>query len=77
MPIALSDDELQIVMDGARPLAPHDRDAFLRAIAHQLSRQPELGPGTVHRLVRETQRLYFEPPRFADSMNKSRPRRAG
>jgi len=61
VPISLSDDELASVMDGARPLAPHDRDDFLRAIAHQSARQPELGRGVVHRLVREPQRLYFDP----------------
>jgi hypothetical protein len=77
MPIALNDDELSAVMDGARPLAPQDRDAFLRAIAHQLSTCADVGPGTVHRLVRETQRLYFDPPKFADSMSAPRSRRLG
>jgi hypothetical protein len=62
MPLSLSDDELEIVMTCAAPLAPEDRDKFLRDIAHQLSSQPELGPGAVHRLVRETQRRYFDPP---------------
>jgi hypothetical protein len=33
MSISLSDDELRIVMDCAQPLAPQDRNAFLRDVA--------------------------------------------
>jgi hypothetical protein len=77
MPISLSDDELAAVMDGARPLAPEHRDAFLRDIAAELAKHPdELGPGIVHRLVRETQRRYFDPPTFADTLSGPRSRRA-
>jgi hypothetical protein len=32
----------------------------------------ELGPGAVHRLVRDTQRRYFDPPRFADALSAPR-----
>jgi hypothetical protein len=78
MPVSLSDDELRIVMDCAQPLAPKDRDKFLRDIAHQLSTYPEeLGPGAVHRLVREIQQRYFDPPRFATTLSAPRPRRTG
>ena len=63
MPVSLTDDELQIIMDGARPLAREDRDAFLHAIAHRLSTCADVGPGSVHRLVREMQKLYFSAPR--------------
>jgi hypothetical protein len=31
--ISLTDDELQVVLDAARPLAPKDRDQFLRDVA--------------------------------------------
>jgi hypothetical protein len=36
MPVSLSDSELQTVMDCSQPLAPKDRDAFLRAVAAEL-----------------------------------------
>ncbi len=63
MPVSLSDDKLAIVMDCAPPFAPKDRDAFLRDVATELAKHPdEFGPGTVHRLVRETQRRYCDPP---------------
>ena len=63
--VSLSDTELTAIMDAARPLAPGDRDAFLRSVAAELAQYPdELGPGVVHRLVREVQRRYFDPPSF-------------
>jgi hypothetical protein len=62
MPVSLSDDELAIVMDCARPLDPKARDAFLRDIAAELAKHAERGLGLVHRLVRDLQRRYFDPP---------------
>ena len=48
-----------------RPLAPGDRDAFLRSVAAELAQYPdELGPGVVHCLAREVQRRYLNPPSF-------------
>jgi hypothetical protein len=65
MPVSLSDDELAIVMDCAAPLALKDRDVFLHDVAAALAKHPgELGRGAVHRLVREMQRRYFDPPSF-------------
>jgi hypothetical protein len=65
MPISLSDAELAIVMTARSRFAPKDRDKFLRDVAHQLSsHHHELGPGAVHRIVRETQRRYFDAPSF-------------
>ena len=52
MPLALTDDELRIVMDAARPLPPHDRGAFLRAVAEELAKHRELGPGVAEALAR-------------------------
>jgi hypothetical protein len=54
------------VLNATKPLAVHDRDAFLRAVAHALEQAGgDIGPGTVHRAIRETQRRYFLPPRVA------------
>jgi hypothetical protein len=63
-PIRLTDDELTAVMSAARPLAVERRDAFLQAVAHQLSGHNVIGPGVVHRVVAETQRQFFDPPEF-------------
>jgi hypothetical protein len=45
--IALTDDELSAVMDACKPLRPGDRDPFLRALAQELRREPQLGPVAV------------------------------
>jgi hypothetical protein len=61
--IRLSDDELRIVMDGAKPLPPSTRKAFMEAIAQELAGLGDrLGPGSVARVVRLVQRSYFDPP---------------
>jgi hypothetical protein len=59
VPLSLSDDELDAVMNLAQPLPPQNRNAFLEAIAAELqARGAEAGPGAVHRVARELQ------PRF-------------
>jgi hypothetical protein len=43
-------------------LPPASRSAFLEHCARELALLPAVGDGAVHRVVRELQRLYFEPP---------------
>jgi hypothetical protein len=38
------------------------RDAFLQSVADALTRCDVIGPGTVYRIVAETQRQFFDPP---------------
>lgn len=61
-PVKLTDDELTAVMSAARPLPIEMRDAFLHAVAHELSSRNVIGPGTVHQVCRELQRHFFDPP---------------
>ena len=62
MPLRLTDDELDIVMNACRPIAPHRRNAFMTDIASELSRYPELGPGVVHRACATVQKKHFDVP---------------
>jgi hypothetical protein len=62
--LALDDAELKIVMDCARPLAPKDRSEFLEAVAVELGKYEQLGPGIVSRVTAATQRKYFAAPSF-------------
>jgi hypothetical protein len=62
MPIALSDSELDIIFNAARPLAVQKRDAFLQDVAKHLAALPVRGDGIVHRVVAEVQREHFDPP---------------
>jgi hypothetical protein len=53
-PINLSDEQLSHVTRLAEPLAPHDRSAFLAALAQLLRHEPQpLGDGVVFRSARE------------------------
>jgi hypothetical protein len=50
-------------MQAARPIAPHQRDGFLQAVAAELVRLDDcIGPGTVHRVCAAVQRRYFDAP---------------
>jgi hypothetical protein len=60
-PIALSDSQLDMIIRASRPLQPHQREAFLEAVAQALHGQP-IGDGTVYKACREQQRLMFDPP---------------
>jgi hypothetical protein len=69
--ISLDDAEMRAILDGARPLPPRQRDGFLRAVASELSKcRGELGPGAIHRVVRETQRQFFDPPNLQGADDK-------
>jgi hypothetical protein len=70
--LAFDDDELSVVMTFAQPLAPRDRDAFLRAVCFELSKHGERGPGLIHRVVCETQRQFFDAPIFHSASRWSR-----
>jgi hypothetical protein len=61
-PLALSDEELTIIMNVCAPLQPQERSAFLGKLADHLRGAPEIGPGGLHRLVRELLRHTWRPP---------------
>ena len=47
-------------MNAARPLPPADRGPFLEAVAREPQDQPAVGDGSLHRIMREVQRKYFD-----------------
>jgi len=61
-PLALSDSEIAAVMAAARPLAPRQRESFLRHVAQVLSAMPVRGDGVVHRAIASVWREHFDPP---------------
>jgi hypothetical protein len=67
--ISLSDAELTAVLDACKPLRPGDRDPFLRALAQEL-REPQLGPSVIHRVARNLQRQFFDPPDLSGIVSK-------
>ena len=71
MPLAISDSELEIIMNAARPLRVADRDPFLRTVAAELERlRNGLGPGTVYQVVRAAQREFYDAPDLSGGLSK-------
>jgi hypothetical protein len=60
--ISLSDEELAVIMESARPIPARERDHFLQDIAAELAQHQEIGPGLIGRLSRDMQRRYIGPP---------------
>jgi hypothetical protein len=58
MPLSLNDDEYAAVMQVAAPIHPQQRDAFLRSLAAELEKYPEIGPGVVFRCAAELQKRF-------------------
>jgi len=67
MPLALSDEQLDAILLGAKPLRPHDRDLFLREVVDALANGGgPVGDGDVNRAIRAAQKRYFDPPELSD-----------
>ena len=61
-PIALSDAQLSAIFAAAKPLQRQAREPFLREVAQLLAQQPELGDGSLHRLLVVVQKRHFDVP---------------
>jgi len=60
-PLALTDDELDVVRRFAQPLPRADRDSYLRRVAALLVGR-EIGPGILHRVCEQAQLELRRPP---------------
>jgi hypothetical protein len=60
--LRLTDSEMTIISNAARPLAVEDRDAFLQEVAERLAAMPERGDGSVFQVCREAQKHHWDPP---------------
>jgi hypothetical protein len=67
MPMPIAADDLAAVYDLAQPVAPERRADFVAAVVERVQAAPIAGPGIIHRVARETQRAYFDPPGEASS----------
>ena len=68
-PLQLNDEEMTVLLTLAGPIDQRLRPQFLQEVAAELEahRQAgEIGEGSVHRLARQIQRKYFEPPQFRE-----------
>jgi hypothetical protein len=70
-PIALTDDQLDILRRAAEPLHPVDRGPYLQTVAELLNGH-ELGDGVVARAAREAQRRFMRAPELADESRQGK-----
>jgi hypothetical protein len=56
--LQLPDHDFDRLIQAAKPIAPPERDAFLKDIAAELGRYEVVGPGLLHRIISEVQRRY-------------------
>jgi hypothetical protein len=72
MPPSLSTEELDLLLALAAPIDQRQREQFLHEVAAELeaaSIQTGVGPGPglVHRVGRQVQRRFFDPPELGES----------
>ena len=60
---------MDAVMQAAAPIDPARRGDFLEDLALELAKCPEVGPGSVYRILRELQHKHFDPPQRAEINN--------
>jgi hypothetical protein len=56
---------MSAILAASYPLPSNKRAPFLEACARELARLPEIGDGTLHRVVMQVQRAYFDPPELS------------
>jgi hypothetical protein len=74
MPIALSDHQLEIIMQHAEPLPANDRAKYLHRVA-SLLHDVEIGDGAVARAARQAQSEIFRAPDLYGGAGEPRPLR--
>jgi hypothetical protein len=67
MPLELSDNEMALLTELAAPIDRRLRPDFLRAVAVELEARPSaIGEGAIHRIARQVQRQFWQPPQFGE-----------
>jgi hypothetical protein len=73
----LNDDQQRAILAAAQPLDPQRQHDFLSAVCERLQALPEVGDGSVARVVREAQREFFDPPNMSTGPGRHFKRPAG
>ena len=77
MPLALTTEELDLLLALAAPIDQRQREQFLVEVAKELeaaSAQTGVGPGlgVLHRVARTVQRRFFDPPALPNASKAAR-----
>jgi hypothetical protein len=74
-PLQLNDDEMSVLRRLAEPIDHQRRPQFLEEVAAELEAKRqvgEIGEGAVHRVARDLQRKYFDPPHLPNAGKMAR-----
>jgi len=73
MPLQLNDDEMSVLLSLAGPIDQQRRPQFLQEVAEELEASGQAGgPGAVHRVARQIQRRFFDPPQLPNASRAAR-----
>lgn len=75
MPLALTTEEMDLLLALAGPIDQQRRPQFLQEVAQEFEakRQAgEIGEGLVHRLARQIQRRFFDPAQLPNASPRAR-----
>ena len=68
MPLQFSDEEMTLLLELSQPIEHHLRPQFLATVAAEIETRGQAdGPGLVHRVARQVQRKFWDPPQFRES----------
>jgi hypothetical protein len=68
MPLSFSPEELDLLLELARPIDQGQRAQFLQEVAQELEASGQAGAvgiGSVHRVAARVQRRFWDPPQLA------------
>ena len=75
MPLSLTTEEKDLLLELAAPIDQKQRAAFLAAVAAELETSGPAGAvgiGSVHRVARNVQRRFFDPPQLPNAGKMAR-----
>ena len=75
MPLALTTEEMDLLLALAAPINHRQRDQFLHEVAAELEAGGQAGAvgiGSVHRVARTVQRRFFDPPQLPNAGKMAR-----
>lgn len=74
-PLQLNDNEMSLLLSLSAPIDQQRRPQFLQEVAAELEASGpagEIGEGSVHRLARQIQRRFFDPPQLPNASKAAR-----
>jgi hypothetical protein len=69
-PLQLNDEEMNVLLTLAGAIDQQLRPQFLQEVAQELEAMRQvgkIGEGSVHRLARQIQRRFFDPPQLGEN----------